>query len=499
MRIPFPERIPIFGTLVFALVLCLLQQLQGTTVLFSSCTFGFILIAVIAFNTVGGLTRPSGGYIFSYTLLVVLFGITYKVFVGEPGQSNLQQPDLTIEVYLASITATLVAAYVSKRFRFKKILVPRYKSDADMGRAAYGCFAVGSVTTLYLMFRPPGAAAGSFPLLGLFSSFLIFAIIIGVMYGIRRSGGRRSLSIPTLISGVILFSNGIIHYSKEGLFTPFLCWLVAASSQRYKLSLIQIGGLLLGLSFITYYLVPYSQYGRKFRIEEASFSENWKTNVLLLSNLGVVRKAFLDESNLLYTGTDYSRYYDKPQGLADRLQMITPDDLVINYTAHGGGFGLFPTIFSYENLIPHFIWHDKPTIQFGNLYAHELGMLPDEDDDTTGISFSPTGDAFHQAKWVGILVVLPILLFIMFLALDSACGDTRESPIALVALFGFGHSAPEGGLTEIIRGPTIGLAGLLFSSFIVVYLMPLIGNVVLGPVRTTAAGAPLVPSEAFRR
>ena len=82
-----------------------LRILEGTPLYFSFCSFGFICIATIAFNLVGGLSRPSGGYIFFYAVLVVIFGISYKAYLGEPGDSNLLNPKMTMLAYLASISA----------------------------------------------------------------------------------------------------------------------------------------------------------------------------------------------------------------------------------------------------------------------------------------------------------------------------------------------------------------------------------------------------------
>ena len=78
----------------------------------------------VAFNLAGGLTRPSGGYIFAYATLVVIVGISYKVLLGEPGQRNLLQPSLTIEVYVGVALAMLAATFVARRFTAKKSLFP---------------------------------------------------------------------------------------------------------------------------------------------------------------------------------------------------------------------------------------------------------------------------------------------------------------------------------------------------------------------------------------
>ncbi len=103
MRLPFPERIPLQRVLFAALVLVGLQQLQRTSLVFSIFSFLFIVIAAITFNTAGGFTRPSGSYVFFYSVLGLIVGLIYKAYLGEPADSNLRNPILTIQVFTGGI------------------------------------------------------------------------------------------------------------------------------------------------------------------------------------------------------------------------------------------------------------------------------------------------------------------------------------------------------------------------------------------------------------
>lgn len=496
MRLPFPERLPLFSVFCFCIVLFVIQQMEGTSLLFSSCTFFFTLIAAIAFNTVGGVTRASGGFILAYTVLVALFGIVYKALLGEPGQANMLQPERTIEVYVGSACAMLLVAYLTRKFTLKKSLFPLFRSNADLGRAAIGCLLVGAAGQLYSTFsseRPaPGSILAAFYQL---DSFLPLSMILGVIYEIRKSGGRRSINAVVLIAGFLQLATGLIGYSKQGIIGPFAIWAFAAASQRYKVSIAQVAGLLVTFAFIVYYLVPYSQVGRAY-LTGSTFSQNVKIRIFLLSHLDLVRKAESQMTEQFLSRYDVTvfRYYSQPQGFADRLTMIAPDDAIINATENGAVFGLFPTIFSFENIIPHFLWPSKPTIIFGNIYAHEVGILTDEDDVTTGISFSPAGEAYHEAKWVGILVVFPALLLMLFLITDSCCGDTRESPFALLALIVFLHSAPEGGVFDIVRQSTMGILTLLVASVLSVKMIPILADLFVGPAKKNHRRTPLPAS-----
>ncbi len=106
---------------------------------------------------------------------------------------------------------------------------------------------------------------------------------------IRKTGGTSSVNLPVLISGAAIFAMGLLGFSKEGLFTPLLCWAVAAGSQRYKVSAFQAIGAVLVVAFMFRFLVPYSQYGRNLKSETGSIRENYNIAFSLLSHLEDVR------------------------------------------------------------------------------------------------------------------------------------------------------------------------------------------------------------------
>ncbi|MGH9596058.1 MAG: hypothetical protein ACRD3K_04580, partial [Edaphobacter sp.] len=130
--------------------------------------------------------------------------------------------------------------------------------------------------------------------------------------------------------------------------------------------------------------------------------------------------------------------------------------------------------------VPHFIWKDKPVWFSGNYYAREAGILP-EADISTGVSFSPTGEAFRLGGWTGILIVAPILWIMMFTLFDSLCGDIRQSPCGLIIALSYAHSAPEGGISGVIYAIGFMTLAVLFAASLVTYLMPVIGQFIIGP------------------
>jgi hypothetical protein len=479
-----PERVSLTPVCIFAVVLCTIQVYQGTAPLFSLGCFFFIIISAVAFNVAGGLTRPSGGYIFFFSILAVILGLFWKAVLGEPADSNLAVPLLTIEIYVCSICGMLAAVFISKHLTSKPALLANFVTDDNMQTATVGCLVAGLILLVIFALIPNKGEGTVLSGLSQLNRFLLMAIVLGVIHAIRCSGGTRSVSFPVLLAGVTVFVSGIFGFSKEGMITPFLCWVLAAATQRYKLSVGQIAGGILVTLVVFQYLVPYSQYGRNFRA--TSYTENISVSISMLGDLEGVRKNYLeteknshDEEDELFRG-----YFTNHQGFFDRLQMIAPDDSLNEFTERGVVPGIGPIYIFFENLVPHFIWKNKPSWSGGNLYARQMGYIADYDD-STGVSFSPAAEAFHLMRWIGVLIVAPILWIMLFTLFDSLCGDVRKSPWGLLVILTFAHTAPEGGLMLLVYCMGYTTAGILFAAYTATYLMPILGEIIIGPHRRT--------------
>lgn len=472
MRLPFPERIPLRYAIGFAASLCAVQLFQGTPTTISLCCFLFIIIATFTFNVAGGFSRTSGGYVFFYAVLAVIVGIFWKAFIGEPADSNLKQPLLTFEIYVGGISAMLASVYLSRRLTIKRAILGDMLSDANMMNASIGCMLIGISLTVLLDFtlHQSGSILSALSQVNFFPPL---AIILGTVAQIRKSKGRSSINLVVLLAAATIFAQGLVSFSKQGIFTPLLSWLIASASQRYRVTLYQVVGVILMAAFMVYYLVPFSQYGREYRTESAT--ENIRAAISLLSHPNYVREQY----ELTVASSPDRRvvdYFDESQGFFDRLQMIAPDDGLNNATEENGPIGLTPILFGFENVIPHFLWKGKPTFTMGNIYAREIGMIGDEDT-TTGVSFSPTGEAYHLAGWVGIFVVAPLLWIPLFALFDSLCGDVRRYPWGLLTIVIFGHIAPEGMLQSVIYSLWYVSFGIVFVAVVSSYLTPIIGSI----------------------
>lgn len=473
MRIPFPERVSLSGVAIFAAVLFVVQQLEGTALYFSAGCVAFILIAAIGFNVGGGLSRTAGAYIFFYSLLVVIVGVTYKAYLGEPGHSNLLAPKTDIEVYVAGISGMTIAAFLSKKLSRPTPLLKNVLPHRAMYRASVGCivFGCGGSAVIALLGQAGLRLISAFTQL----NFLIpLGIIIGVIYEIRESGGKRSLNMPVLIGGTYSFLlYGILNFSKQGMLTPILCWLLPVCALRYRLAILQVISICAGLFLIFYLLVPYAQYGRRFLVEGQTTADKIAISTRLLSDPAELRRNYeLDPGA--------PSYYNTAQGFWDRLQFLSIDDPLVDFTNQGKTFGYAPLALVFANVVPHFIWPNKPNFNLGNTYSHEIGRM-NETDTTTGISFSPTAEAYHLGGWVSLLVVAPLLWSMLFVVYDFVLGDLRATPWGLLILAMLSHVAPEGALNGTIYLVTFGLEIVVFCAYFAAWVAPYFAIIILGP------------------
>ena len=489
MRLPFPEHVPLVPVFYFAAILCAIQQLQGTDSTFTLLSFFYIVTAATAFNVAGGFTRTTGAFVFFNSVLGVILGLCVKAYIGEPADSNLRSPVLTMAIYSAGMFMMLIVVYLSKKVATKHALLGKMVTDANMQTATIGSL-VSGLLIFAAIYTLPSGNGSALSALNQLNRFLPLAVFLGVLNAIRRSGGTRSTSFPVLLATAFMFAAGLLAYSKESMFTPFVCWLLAAASQRFNMTRSQLVGAAFVTFLIFYYLVPYSQYGRGFKEEDGAF--NIQTSFSLLTNLGEVRRDYFEtagDSN----DDRIQGYFDHPEGFFDRLQMISIDDAIIDHTSLFGTIGGYPIVQSFENVVPHFIWPDKPPLATGNMYAHEIGLLAEEDT-STGVSFSSTAVAYHLMGWFGVFLIAPALWFLLFTVFDSLCGDTRKSPWGLLVLVLYTHAGPEGDINSIVYMTFFSAFSVIFAAVLGAYLMPVIGTFLIGPEGIMLRTAPRVRS-----
>ncbi len=460
MRIPAPDRLPWQYVILFTSALFVGQVLEGTDFLFAVLTAVYILLWALAFNISGGIRYPSGAFIFFNGFLNVVLGLAFKVFLGQPGERNLVAPNATMFVYCIGMTMLLGVAFVTRGLRPERGMLHTLDSPEEYKKAAIICLVVGFIIyTISLVARSNPIIS----ILAQINKLPQLGVMLATSYEITRSNGKRSFNWIVTAGLIVLFLFGLFSFGKEGMLVGFVAYLVAAWLHNYDFPKIQIVvSIALALVF-SYYLVPYSQYARGFK--STTISGNLAVAFGFLTDLNGTRRLYeatLEDFDLSIE----PHLYDKREGFIDRLIVLPADDALIGYTNQGNVYGLTAAYAEFANVVPRFLWRNKPTINTGNAFGHELNELS-EDDETTGIAFSATAVSYHEAKWLGILLLLPLTIFLYCIANDTVMGSAKWAPWAMVAVLDASHIAVEAGLTGPLYYATAEIFGMIVIYWIV--------------------------------
>lgn len=486
MFVILPSSVRMLYVIVFATLLCMMEVIQGTTPFVAGCVFVYLVLAALAFNIAGGFEYPSGAFIFFNTLLTFILGLGVKLVLWEPVEANLHNPRKSILVYIGGLAGMLFAAAFSRRLRFKVGIVQRVVPRTSHQRIASGCFALG-VFLVLIMFSLGHEDGGVGSAIGQLNHFVPLSILLGVYYRVKDTNGRSSFSMAALLAAILSFLQGINEFSKQGMFTPWICWIIAATAAGYRATTKQMIAFAVFCFIAVGILVPYSQVVRG-REDRDTLGGPIDKLIYVATNFSEIR----EQHRGLEERQDMYHWFNTSQGVFDRLNMIAMDDALIELTDTDHMHGLSYVGMYFYNILPHAVAPDKPTIRFGNEYAHELGMLA-ADDNMTGISFSPTGDAYHIYSWLGVLLIMPAILCVCFWMVDSASGSLRQSPWGLYFVLTFAHQASEGMLGGPILAATNGVVILVFAVVMTTYVAPIVGTLLLGPEKSPLNPIDVVP------
>jgi hypothetical protein len=490
MRLELPVRIPLTKTLLFASALFCVQQFQHTSLVFSVLFFAFVVLGNMAFNVGGGFSRASGAYVFLFAMLTTVIGVVWKSVLGEPADSNLLVPQLDLACYTASMAMLLLVILLNKVITGSSQGIAR--GEVDYTLAALGCLIPAILETI-LNALGAGGSGSVLSALNQLSQFFPLATILGTIGAIKDSGGRRSVNAVSAFALGLDFLLGTLAFSKQGMLTPMVCWLIGAAFMRFKLRVIHFIVIPLCAVF-AFSVAPLMATGRIYVGEGASYAARAVIAFNILAHLREARQDQIDSNNALIETQGHVGYYNTPQGFLERLSILSVDDTFFNYTDRGNYIGYHAVLENYENFIPHFLLPDKPVPVSGNFYAHQIGGYLADADDSTGISFSPVAEAYHIGGWPGILILLPAVWLSLFVSVDYICGDLRRSPWGLLVVLIFSHSAAESLLGGLIWISGYGSLGIVLAILFTTEIAPVLGALFYGGNRKTqSVAAGLLP------
>jgi hypothetical protein len=453
---------------------------QGTGLAWSLLFFCFLMLAVTGFNVAGGLYRAPGAFILFNALLTMVIGVVGKIVLLEAADSNLQAPMHLMEAYMLGMASMCLASIVERVFRPNRSLMVQWFPITSLRTLYIGIATTGMGLQIFWLTSPAIVEGSVTSALRYADQMLPFAVILGVMYTVRRSNGKRSLTPFLIFIMTLMTLEGLNSYSKQGLFMGSFCWVLGAGVSRLRLRTVHyVTAVVVGFVLV-YFGVTIVQAGKNLN-RELSQQESIQQTMGLISNFKELRAEDQEEDDTLDSRQDVN-YYNQPEGFLDRLEMVGIDDLLIDETDRDGYFGFGSTYQGFISVVPHFIWKNKPYMYYGNTYAHQLSLLSD-DDNSTGVSFSLSADAYKEGGFIyGIVVGETLCLILVFCITSWVVGDVRDHPAAIILVLLVAHVAPEGamsGLIQLILYTGVVLIVGLFSR----YISPLIASSVMPPER----------------
>jgi len=475
-------------TFVFLSVFFCVQRFEHANLFFSLLYFAFVILSVIGFNLAEGFSRLTGAYIFWYSTLIVIVGVTWKAVVGEAADSNLFTPVLDMALYTGSMAMLVLVTLLNKKMDFRSMGIGGGFSRAELNytAAGLGCLIVwfGIIYADVLFGQAPGGLESALIQVNVFGPL---GLILATIGAIKDSGGRRSTNTITIVAFMYFAYLGLTSFSKQQMITPMVCWVVGVVYARLEVRFVHVVAAILMLVVSFGFISPLS--ASRDLGEDLDTAGRLELVGYLITHRSVM-ETHVKELEEVAESSGVGEWYDKPQGsLIERLSMIPPDDELFSYSSQGHYEGTAPVEEYFGNLAPHFISPNKHVTFGGNYYAHEMGYGLAADDTTTGISFSPVAEAYHCEGWGGIFWLLPLIWVMLFSSVDFVVGDMAKYPWGLMVVVWFAHAAPEQLLGGMIYFIGYGNFGMLLAIIIVTRLAPIIGALFTGRSVTPAAGA----------
>ncbi|MGA8937709.1 MAG: hypothetical protein WB439_00965 [Acidobacteriaceae bacterium] len=486
MRLELPTRISLPKTFIFLSVFFCVQRFEHTNLFFSLLYFAFVVLSVVAFNLAEGFSRLTGAYIFWYSTLIVIVGVTWKAMVGEPADSHLFSPLLDMSLYVASMLMLLLVTLLNRKMDFRSIGVGGGFSSAELNYtgAGLGCLIMwfGIIYADEIFGQAPGSLVSALVQVNVFGQLGLILATIGAM---KDSGGRRSTNTISIVAFSYFGYLSLISVSKQAAITPMVCWVVGVVYARLQVRFVHIVAVICMAAVSFGFISPLSASRDLF--EGLDNVQHLQLEWFLLFNPKVLRE-HVAQLDVNQESTGVGEWYDKPQGsLIERLSMIPPDDELLDYSSEGHYEGMAPIYQYFGNLAPHFINPHKYISFSGNYYAHEMGYGVGVNDYSTGISFSPVAEAYHCEGWGGIFWLLPVIWIMLFTSADFVVGDMSKYPWGLMVVVWFAHLAPEQLVGGMIYFLGYGNFGMFFAIVVVTRIAPILGALFIGKTASPPA------------
>lgn len=463
MRIPFPSYIPMKPLLVaLSLVLCI-QLIEGTDPVFAALMLVAQACAIIAFNYLGGMTHMSGAFCLFAILPTVTVPELAHLALGQPGDFNLVHPIKTAAVCAVFYACVMVTArFVSLSGRPTALIdLIRFSLTELRIISGLACIVAISFQLRILTLGHPIEDGSFLAALNHFYGFLLaISVMMSTYVRIATTNGRSVMNTYVAFLLTVAVIPGILSASKEGMLTPFLCWLVVVAASRHRFSWYGVLGLCAVLYVMWIYVYPFSQNARS-PVRAAD---------TLSDKIALIVDYFQDPSQFrdVYSGSTNSSEFGSATpkvSIVARYSTLPSIDMLIDADQKLGYTGIDRYLPVLVSVIPHALWPNRPAPITTNELGHKAGFAIDPGDTTTGIAIGTPVLFFDLGGWFA-LIVYTIVCFASFFFVsvravsNSGRGIWSLVPIGTEALIA-GAAGPDAMFNLIVM-----FMGLLFVSIV---------------------------------
>jgi hypothetical protein len=471
-----PHRISVRAVLWIALFASALQLVLGTSLLFSLLVLLFTIISVLAVNSLGGMRTVAGFCVALMALKIVIISQLGKILFLQPADSMLDAPLSTISVLVLGIAGTYVAAVVTKRVQFRKVILKPILDPRMLLAAGIVSYVLGLASNLYVQFFGFDPVTGQINVGGLVGIArqtgiaMPLSVILATGSAILGSSKRSSVNWLVAVTMLTYFLLGVLGATKFGMLDPVLCYALTCIAFGFTFRARHVVALTTFLLLAVFVLFPFSQLGKNVRSEFAK--ENFDRMINLISSqfssIGSIEQA---STSLYHVSAGRYRflYYGRPTGFLDRFSLIKFVDGLVDVTIQEGTTGWETIDHGIRMVLPRFIYPEKPIYNTANLLGRRAGYLA-SDDYTTQVAFGFIAESFSAFSWIGVCIIPFVLMLAFVIVYRKLAGPIANNVWTVFLVDQLQHSFVEGTIASMILRITEG-AFIITALYFVVKIL----------------------------
>jgi hypothetical protein len=417
------------------------QLVEGTDPVFAILMMAAQMFGIMAFNTLGGMSHVAGSF--------CMFSLLPNVTVPEIAHAIVLQPgdfDLPSSLQTAGVCAIFYASfYVASQF-VVQLPLPRPFLDrvhftlielrAISLIAAVGFVSIGVAISYAGEVRDGSGLAA----VNHFGPVLCpLSAVLATYACLKTTQGRSAINWYVALILVVTTIPGILGASKEGMLSPLFCWLIVCAIYGYRFTRTQVAALAGMMMVVWFFVYPFSQ---NARTAVRSAGSN-------LERISIIEHYITDPSDFPSEAEnvdpDFSEYGESSAKLSivQRFSLLRSGGMLVNSEEAAGFTGVERYLPAFVEIVPHFIWPDRPNAIFTNELGHKAGFRISRNDMSTGIAISGPALFYDLGGWLALPVYTLLEFGLFFYGLRCVVGDASESVWGLMLI----------GATALIAGP----------------------------------------------